>query len=604
MLLATSSRSGVKVLHDRDGDLLVPLGKAYRAHAGVVGGVAWTGAAQLASCGHDGVVSVCSARGVPLHRLVPAAASGVAGAVRAALHAVAALDDLALVGAADGAVHAWRRTRTDASADWTPLSVLAPAATQSPVLAVALSPAATLTAEAATAGPVFVRSVTGTGLSSAHALSTDSDSVSAGAGSLRFSSLVPAMLAAGTSAGDLLLWAHVGGASAAADACYRVPQCHRAACTGVAFSPANRLLMCSAGLDRRLVFCDVEQRSVVRELVAVASLTAVAFRADGYTVAVGTSTGSVLLYDLRGTADTPIAKLPAHSPFACNSLAFLTPEDPALLAAVLAEPDTVTPVNARPATSALTTVGARRVVSALAGAPAPAPAAPNTQVRPAVPAVARAVTESVVVAPAQPVAAAVAVVVPPAASTPEARPQAGSATRTVRINVLNNHEIAPPSLEPSPIATPLGGALATPISRLQFRSGAGHTGGAGALEPASVPVTVSATGGAAGSAGKSETPIAFKLTAAPAGGTAANVDELREIVNEAVDEARNELHRDISDVYMAMTQHFSELFEAQSTAFRQLQEQNLVLLNEVVSLRAQLGEAKDRTTKRKAAPFK
>jgi hypothetical protein len=75
-------------------------------------------------------------------------------------------------------------------------------------------------------------------------------------------------------------------------------------------------------------------------------------------------------------------------------------------------------------------------------------------------------------------------------------------------------------------------------------------------------------------------------------------------VNEAVDEARNELHRDISDVYMAMTQHFSELFEAQSAAFRQLQEQNLVLLNEVVSLRAQLGEAKDRTTKRKAAPFK
>jgi hypothetical protein len=505
MLLASSSRSGVKVLYERDGDALVPVGKAYRAHAGVVGGVAWTGAAQLASCGHDGVVSVCSARGVPLHRLVPASAGA---SVRAPLHAVAALDDIAVAGAADGAVHAWRRN-DDADA-WAPLSVLAPVASPTAVLAVALSSGAALAAEAVAAGPVHVRAVTSSGLASAHALAS-ADDASASASSLRFSSLAPATLAAGTSAGDLLLWSHVGGASAAADACHRVPQCHRAACTGVAFSPANRLLMCSAGLDRRLVFCDVEQRSVVRELVAVASLTALAFRADGYTVAVGTSTGSVLLYDLRGTADTPLAKLPAHSPFACNSLAFLAPEDPALVAAVLAEPDTVTPVNARPAASALTTVGARRVVSALAGAPAPAPAVPNTQVRPAAPAVARAVTESVAVAPAQPVAAAAAAVAP-AASTPEARPQAGSATRTVRINVLNNQEIAPPSLEPSPIATPLGGALATPISRLQFRSGAGHTGGVGALEPPSVPATVSATGGAAGSAGKSETPIAFKLT--------------------------------------------------------------------------------------------
>lgn len=80
---------------------------------------------------------------------------------------------------------------------------------------------------------------------------------------------------------------------------------HQAPCSGLAFSPVNQLLLCSAGLDRRLFFYDINEAKVVKAVPTSAPLTSVTFLDDGITVAVGTSQGQVLSFDLRaGSAPT------------------------------------------------------------------------------------------------------------------------------------------------------------------------------------------------------------------------------------------------------------------------------------------------------------
>jgi protein NEDD1 len=75
---------------------------------------------------------------------------------------------------------------------------------------------------------------------------------------------------------------------------------HTAACTSIAFSPFNHLLLCSAGLDKRILFHDVDDCKTVKEIVATEPISALSFMDDGVTVAVGTLKGTILIYDLRG----------------------------------------------------------------------------------------------------------------------------------------------------------------------------------------------------------------------------------------------------------------------------------------------------------------
>ncbi len=75
---------------------------------------------------------------------------------------------------------------------------------------------------------------------------------------------------------------------------------HAAPCAGIAFSPINGNLALSVGLDKKCVFYDVQTKTAVRELIrADAPLTAVEPFPDGKTLALGTSQGKVLFYDLR-----------------------------------------------------------------------------------------------------------------------------------------------------------------------------------------------------------------------------------------------------------------------------------------------------------------
>ncbi|GBG28691.1 Protein NEDD1 [Hondaea fermentalgiana] len=77
------------------------------------------------------------------------------------------------------------------------------------------------------------------------------------------------------------------------------PRAHRAAASDVAFSPVNRTLLISVGLDGVLLMLDAARSSCVRKWKLDRALTSVSFTHSGTRVAVGTSTGQILLGSLR-----------------------------------------------------------------------------------------------------------------------------------------------------------------------------------------------------------------------------------------------------------------------------------------------------------------
>ena len=57
--------------------------------------------------------------------------------------------------------------------------------------------------------------------------------------------------------------------------------------------------MCSSGYDRRILFYDINEKKIVKRLETDYPLTALGFSPDGFTLAAGTLSGEVLVYDLR-----------------------------------------------------------------------------------------------------------------------------------------------------------------------------------------------------------------------------------------------------------------------------------------------------------------
>ena len=58
---------------------------------------------------------------------------------------------------------------------------------------------------------------------------------------------------------------------------------------GISFSPLNKLLMASVGLDRQIIFYDIHEKIVVKKIVAPFPIQCVNFCSDGHTLAVGSS---------------------------------------------------------------------------------------------------------------------------------------------------------------------------------------------------------------------------------------------------------------------------------------------------------------------------
>ena len=74
---------------------------------------------------------------------------------------------------------------------------------------------------------------------------------------------------------------------------------HQEACKGVAFSPTNELLLCSAGLDAKIQFFDVVEKKTVKDIQAHEAITSLSFYIDGITIAAGTVSGVIYVYNLK-----------------------------------------------------------------------------------------------------------------------------------------------------------------------------------------------------------------------------------------------------------------------------------------------------------------
>ena len=87
------------------------------------------------------------------------------------------------------------------------------------------------------------------------------------------------------------------------EACRQITQFnqgHKSAVKGIAFSPLNKLLLASAGLDKNIVFYDINEKIIVKRIRTDFAYQSVTFSTDGHTLAVGAiGMGMILVYDLR-----------------------------------------------------------------------------------------------------------------------------------------------------------------------------------------------------------------------------------------------------------------------------------------------------------------
>lgn len=99
---------------------------------------------------------------------------------------------------------------------------------------------------------------------------------------------------------------------------------HSDTCTGVIFSPTNELLLCSAGLDSKIQFFDVDEKKNVKTIEANEQVTALSFFQDGINIAAGTPSGSIYMYNLKSSNVKII--LEGHNGHPVRSLQFRTPD--------------------------------------------------------------------------------------------------------------------------------------------------------------------------------------------------------------------------------------------------------------------------------------
>uniref|UniRef100_A0A8C1EJL8 NEDD1 gamma-tubulin ring complex targeting factor n=1 Tax=Cyprinus carpio carpio TaxID=630221 RepID=A0A8C1EJL8_CYPCA len=86
---------------------------------------------------------------------------------------------------------------------------------------------------------------------------------------------------------------------------------HKAPCSGLAFSPANDLLFITVGLDKKIVCYDTSSKMVFRNKQVESPLTAIDFTPDGAGLVVGSTQGRIYMYDLRNLS-APVKITTAH----------------------------------------------------------------------------------------------------------------------------------------------------------------------------------------------------------------------------------------------------------------------------------------------------
>ncbi|XP_009880885.1 PREDICTED: protein NEDD1 isoform X2 [Charadrius vociferus] len=145
-----------------------------------------------------------------------------------------------------------------------------------------------------------------------HSVTTNLSSTPFGYGSrqpirhLKYSSFKKSLLGSVSDSGNVTLW-DVNSQSPY----HNFENTHKAPASEICFSPVNKLLLVTVGLDKRIILYDTSSKKLLTTIVADFPLTTVDFMPDGTTLAIGCSRGKICQYDLRQLT-SPVKTVTAH----------------------------------------------------------------------------------------------------------------------------------------------------------------------------------------------------------------------------------------------------------------------------------------------------
>ncbi|NXO61347.1 NEDD1 protein, partial [Phainopepla nitens] len=123
---------------------------------------------------------------------------------------------------------------------------------------------------------------------------------------LKYSSFKKALLGTVSDSGNVTLW-DVN----SQNPYHNFENTHKAPASEICFSPVNKLLVVTVGLDKRIILYDTSSKKLLTTIVADFPLTTVDFMPDGTTLAIGCSRGKICQYDLRQLT-SPVKAVTAH----------------------------------------------------------------------------------------------------------------------------------------------------------------------------------------------------------------------------------------------------------------------------------------------------
>ncbi|XP_009977646.1 PREDICTED: protein NEDD1 [Tauraco erythrolophus] len=145
-----------------------------------------------------------------------------------------------------------------------------------------------------------------------HSVTTNLSSTPFGYGSrqpirhLKYSSFKKSLLGSVSDSGNVTLW-DVN----SQNPYHNFENTHKAPASEICFSPVNKLLLVTVGLDKRIILYDTSSKKLLTTIVADFPLTTVDFMPDGTTLTIGCSRGKICQYDLRQLT-SPVKTVMAH----------------------------------------------------------------------------------------------------------------------------------------------------------------------------------------------------------------------------------------------------------------------------------------------------
>ncbi|KAJ7401564.1 Protein NEDD1 [Pitangus sulphuratus] len=123
---------------------------------------------------------------------------------------------------------------------------------------------------------------------------------------LKYSSFKKSLLGSVSDSGNVTLW-DVN----SQNPYHNFENTHKAPASEICFSPVNKLLLVTVGLDKRVILYDTLSKKLLTTIVTDFPLTTVDFMPDGTTLAIGCSRGKICQYDLRQLT-SPVKTVTAH----------------------------------------------------------------------------------------------------------------------------------------------------------------------------------------------------------------------------------------------------------------------------------------------------